>query len=89
MLWMFYLFVCHCTMCMSGAHGGQKRTVDSLELELQMVGNHHRAAGNRIIESESSGKAASVLTAELSLQPQIIIFFFCINALVYYSKTRQ
>ena len=33
-----------CTMCMLGAHGGQKRALDPLGLELQIVVNSHVGA---------------------------------------------
>jgi hypothetical protein len=44
-----------CTMCMPGAHKGQKRLFDPLELELHMV---MRVLG---IEPEQSGITANVL----------------------------
>jgi hypothetical protein len=37
------MYVC---TCMLGAHRSQKRTSDSLELELQMFVSHHVGAGN-------------------------------------------
>lgn len=35
---MLYLYLCLCTISMPGALGGQKRALESLELELQTVG---------------------------------------------------
>jgi hypothetical protein len=35
-------------MCMPGAHGGHKRALDPLELELQGVVSYHMGAGNQI-----------------------------------------
>jgi hypothetical protein len=38
---MYVFTVCiMCIMCMPGAHGGQKRVLDLLELELQMSVSH-------------------------------------------------
>lgn len=40
------MFECFaCTMCVPGAGGGQKRVLDPLELELQVVGSHHVGVG--------------------------------------------
>ena len=39
--------ICLCTSCVFGACGGQKRALDALELELQMVVSHHMGAGNQ------------------------------------------
>lgn len=36
-----------CIMCKLGARGGQKRGLDLLELELQIVVNHYVGAGNQ------------------------------------------
>lgn len=41
-----FLNICLCIMCVSGAQGGQKRTLGPLGLELKMVVNHHVAAEN-------------------------------------------
>jgi hypothetical protein len=38
--------VCGCTLCTPGAQGGQKRPLDLLDLEVQVVVNCHVAAGN-------------------------------------------
>lgn len=45
--WMFtFLFIpCICTTCVPGTSGGQKRTSNSLELELWMIETHHIGAG--------------------------------------------
>lgn len=40
------MFVWICTMCMPGASGDQKRALDPLGLELQMVMSHPVGAGN-------------------------------------------
>lgn len=40
----FYLHVYLCTICMSGAGRSQKRVLDRLVLELQMVLRHHMGA---------------------------------------------
>jgi hypothetical protein len=37
-----------CTLCVQ-ARGGQKRALDPLELELQMVASHHVGAGNQTL----------------------------------------
>ena len=50
-VWMFCLHVCLCITCMPGAHRGQKRASDSLELELQMVVSHCVARSLRSSES--------------------------------------
>lgn len=44
-VWMFCLHVYLYTMYVVGAHGGQKKTSDPLELVLQMVVSH-QVAGN-------------------------------------------
>lgn len=42
----YFMFECFaCTMCVPGAGGGQKRVLDPLELELQVVGSHHVGVG--------------------------------------------
>lgn len=43
----FYLHVCMCTMGMHGALKGQKRVLDLLVLELQMIVSNHMDAGYR------------------------------------------
>lgn len=40
-MWVFFLHVCMCTVCVSGACGVQKRVLDPLGLELQMVVSNH------------------------------------------------
>lgn len=44
-VWVFCLYACLCTMCMLGAHRGQKRILDPLELELQTVLSSHVDTG--------------------------------------------
>lgn len=45
-------------ICVLGAHKIQKSVLDSLELNLQMIINHHMASG---IEFRSSVRAANAL----------------------------
>lgn len=52
--------VCLCTPCVPGVYRGQKRTLDALELELQMVENYHALLGP--LEEQPK-----LLTIELSL----------------------
>lgn len=42
----FCLYVCLCTICVSSALRGQKRALDPLELELEVVGSCHMGARN-------------------------------------------
>lgn len=51
------------TICMSGTHECQKRAVDSLDPEFQMVVSHMWILG---IEPGVSGRAADALPAQLS-----------------------
>ena len=44
-VWLFCLHLC--TMCISGTHSDQKRTLNGLELEIQKIINHHVGAGNQ------------------------------------------
>lgn len=44
MLVVFRLHTCLCTIYVPGAYKGQKRMLDSLELELQVVGSYHVGA---------------------------------------------
>lgn len=53
------LHVSLCAMCMPGAHNGQKRAPDHLELGLQMVVSCH--VGMLGIRHGSSGVAVSAL----------------------------
>lgn len=43
----FYLHVCLCDMCLLGAHKGQSRMLDFLELELQVMMSRHVGAKNQ------------------------------------------
>ena len=52
---------------------GQKKTLDPLKLELQMVVSHHVGAENR---TSSSGRAASVLNDLSSLARCSLIEYF-------------
>lgn len=38
---MFCMHMCPCTPCIPGAHEGQKRVTEPLELELQTAVSHH------------------------------------------------
>ena len=58
------MHVCLHTTCMPGAHRGQKRVLDSLELELQMVVSCLPSARDQNWVVWKSNK-----TAQLSLQP--------------------
>lgn len=52
------VYVCVCKVCGSGACRGQKRGSDHLELEVQMVVNHHEGVGT---ETRSCGRATNTL----------------------------
>lgn len=45
-----YMYVCLCeficTTCVQGAHVGQERMSDLLELESEVIVSHHVASGN-------------------------------------------
>ena len=45
-----------CAPCVLGAHGGQRRASDPLELELQMVLGCHVGAGNRAVSAPNNPK---------------------------------
>ena len=45
-IYMFCLHECMHTVCIPGAHGGQKRTSDAMELKLQMVVSLHVSDAN-------------------------------------------
>ena len=55
---MYGYFVCMyvCVPCVPGAGGGQKRASYLLELELQMVVNHHVGAGKQTQACWESGQ---------------------------------
>ena len=55
---MYGYFVCMyvCVLCVPGTGGGQKRASYLLELELQMVVNHHVGAGNQTQACWESGQ---------------------------------
>ena len=59
-----YMYVCMCTICRRGYHGGLKRVSSPLELELAMIVSHHEGVGNQtwILEEEPV-----LLTTEQSL----------------------
>lgn len=40
------MYVCVCVMYLPSAYGDQKRALNTLELELQIVMNHQTGAGN-------------------------------------------
>lgn len=82
-------YMCEClsacmsgTMCISGVHGGQKKLLDSLELELQLESTIWMLR----TEPRSSLRAASALNHwAISLVPvsQILGFFVCLFVLVF------
>lgn len=43
------MYICMCTTYVLGAGGGQKRTLDFLELEIGIVVRDHVCAGNRAL----------------------------------------
>lgn len=45
-VWVFCLHACMCNMHISGAHGIQKKVMNSLELELQKIANCRACVGN-------------------------------------------
>lgn len=47
-MYVFPLHVCMCTICISGAHGGQKRALNPQEISFQIVVSHHVNVGNQI-----------------------------------------
>lgn len=49
--------LCVCTTCVFGACVGQKGTLNSLELELQMAVNHHVGARNQLRACKSSTRS--------------------------------
>lgn len=50
-IWVFCLYVCLCNTCMSGASRGQRRELDALELDLQVVVSN--SVGIQLRTSES------------------------------------
>lgn len=49
-LWyMYFAHVSLCITCAHGAHGGQKRAQDPLELQLQRLESHHVHARNQFL----------------------------------------
>jgi len=48
MVYVCIMYVCMCITCILGTHESQERTLDVLELELQMVVSHHVGSGNKI-----------------------------------------
>lgn len=66
-VWVFCWHACLCTTYMPHAHRSQKRALNLLELEFQMVVNHHVASNPDPLEEEP-------LTSVPSLQPPLPIF---------------
>lgn len=60
----FCLSVCVCTVCMPGAFGSQKRDLDFLKLESQMVVIHHVGARNRARGPCSGNKCSSAFDSQ-------------------------
>ena len=79
-----------CTMCVLAAHRDQKRVSDSLELELQMVVSHLTWVLE--IESQDSGREASALNHEPSLQfplPPILLLLLMMMMMIITVFLRQ
>lgn len=68
---MFYLHVCLCFA--GGVHGDQKKALDALELELEIVVSHHVGAGE---PNPDSLQEQLLLAAEPSLEFLNHLFFF-------------
>lgn len=64
---MFCLHACLCTMYKPGAHRGQEKTGDPLELEIQVAVSCHVDTENQTLVRT---RATTLLTAELPLLPQ-------------------
>lgn len=75
--------VCTCTMCMLFTHEGQKREVDSLELELQRVLSYSWDFKLGPWEEQQV-----LATTEPSLQPQITEFESKLSSLTGMGFTR-
>lgn len=45
-VYLFFLYICLCTTCMPSNQEGQKRELDSWELELQAIMSYSAGAGN-------------------------------------------
>lgn len=76
-IWVLYIHICVCSMRMSGAHGGQKRTLDSLELELEMMWATMLVLG---MESRASGR-----TTALNPEPSpLLLMLICVDLSIYY-----
>lgn len=58
-IWLFFLRIGQCTKGEPGVHGGQKRLLEPLALELQMIVSRYMGAGNW---TQVSGRAAHVLS---------------------------
>ena len=73
---MSVLFACMYvyTMCMPGAHTGQKRVSDPLELELQMSMSHHAGAENQIC-IHCRDRYQVRFTRAISLAPELFLFY--------------
>lgn len=56
------LSVCMCSLCMPDIQGGQKRGLNPLEQEVQMVINHHVGSGNGTCVLCKSTKCSELLS---------------------------
>ena len=73
------MLLCVCIMHVPGAHGGQNRASDLLELELQTVVRHHTGAGNRtqvLCKSSQCSKPLSHFSSPLFFIILLIYFIF-------------
>ena len=57
-MWVSHQYVCMCNVCRWNAYGEQKKALDPLGQELQMVVSHHVGAG---VESRSAARAMRAL----------------------------
>lgn len=66
-------------MYMYGACGDQKRVLDPLGLDLQVVGSHHVHAGNQIQDLKRSSEWSQLLSHPLLQALGIFIFSYCFS----------
>jgi hypothetical protein len=60
-------------MCVPGAYGGQNTTLDSLELEIQMIMSHHMDARDQI---QGPWKSSNTLSCFIASSLAAFFFFF-------------
>lgn len=68
---MFFLKICVCTACVPNGHGGQKRVLDPLTLQLQTAMSHHEAPKNPKVGPLQ--KQLELFKTKPSFQPQITL----------------